>query len=183
MVELIARVRQLTSAGTAAYTVDGSAAFTDDHLQDVLDRHVRTFHHVPLAWDQSWPGGGSVEWTEGHLPYGQLETGTAAFTLEDSLGANVGTASYTLDDQSGRITFTADQGGTVYYASGRSYNLWLACAEVLETWAAAESRSFDFQSDASRFARSQKAAGLLKAAAAFRRKAPAGRARLVRRDG
>lgn len=182
MVDLIARVRLETGAGTAAFTVDAVSAFTDDHLQDTLDRHVRTFRQVPVEWEPDWTGGGSTSWLEARIPYRHLEAGTA-FVLEDSLGANVGTASFTLDAQEGRVTFGADQGGTVYYATGRAYDVWGAIAEVLETWAAAEARSFDFSSDASKFSRSQKAAGLREQARLARQRSHAVTVRLSRRDG
>ena len=49
MSDLLLTLRGLVSAGSAEYTVNGSAYWTDEQLQAVLDRHVSSFRHESLA--------------------------------------------------------------------------------------------------------------------------------------
>lgn len=180
--DVVRRVRQLTGAGTAAWTIDGIPHPSDVEIQEALDRHALDLHQVPIRFREDTIGGGSVSWTVADVGWQHLEAGTA-FAVEDSTGAARATADYTLDAQRGIVTFTTDQAGTVLYVTGRSFDVHAAAADILEQWAAAESVSFDFTSDASRFQRSQKAEALQRAAGVQRRRARPRTVRLTRGDG
>lgn len=182
MTDIIARVRALTGAGTAAWTVDGAGHPSDDEIQDALDRNALDLHQAPIVFREDTTAGGTVAWTVADIGWRHLEAGTA-FAIEDNLGAARGTTGYTLDAQRGVVTFTTDQAGTSLYVTGRSFDVHAAAAEILEQWAAAESVSFDFTSDASRFQRSQKAEALREQAGVQRRRARPRGARIVRGDG
>ena len=158
MTNVIAAVRQLAACGTADYTVGGSTYWTDDQVQAELDR-VRT-----EMWDERLTvvptvnSGGTTVYLDYRSDYSHLETttgGTAVFYLRDTTGARLGTADYTVDYASGRITFAADQAGSVRYLTGRSYDVYEAAARIWETKAAHVADRFDFTADGATFKASQ----------------------------
>jgi len=155
------------AAGTAQ-------VWTDDQLQFHLDRHRLDVYFMPLEPVPTYTGGGSVSYFEYRSPYRDYEAtmgGTAVFVVEDGLGENVSAASYTADTQNGIVTFTANTGGTAYYLTARSYDLYGAAGDVCEAWAQKVALEFDFSTDGQSFSRSQKAAMLSAQAERFRRKA------------
>lgn len=165
MSDLITRVRSLTNAGTAL--------FSDDQVQDVLDRHRTDVVHEPLVPDDGWLDGGAVEWKVFRSRYGQYEAtegGTAVFVVTDGAGNARGTSGWTADYQRGVVTFTADQGGTALYLSGRTFDVHAAAAEVLEEWASKVALDFDFGTDGQTFRRSQKAEALREQAKLMRQR-------------
>lgn len=174
MADLIDRVRSLTYAGTAEYTLGTVSYFSDGHIQDILDRHRQDLVRHKLLREPSYIGGGSVVYTRHRSAYGQLEqptSGSTVFFIEDSVGDNRGTATYTADYQLGIFDFASDVAGTALYLTARSYDIYGAAGEILEEWASNEARSFDFGTDGQSFSRSQKAQGLREQARAMRKKA------------
>lgn len=168
METLVSTVRRLTMAGTAEYTAAGTAWWSDDQIEQVLNFHCRDIVGEQLTPEKTMTGGGSVEWRTYRSRYRNLG---GAITIEDSLGDERGTAEYTVDRTHGVVTFTADQGGTALYLTGRAYDPHGAAAEVLEAWAAAVSLDFGFGTDGQRFDRQQKAEMLAKRAGEQRRRA------------
>lgn len=148
----------MTDAGTADYAI-GTATYWDaDQLQKVLDRHRVDLRHVPLQALERWTGGGSVGWFEYQAPAGNLEAtdgGTAVFVIQDSTGGTAGTAAWMADYRLGLVTFAADQGGTAYYLTARTYNLNAAAADVWRAKAANVAALFDFSTDNHSVSRSQ----------------------------
>jgi len=180
--DLIARVRSLTSVGTAEYT-NGTANMWDaDQIEQVLDRHRMDITRERLIPDRNNDAGGAVSYTVFRSAFGNMESGTALF-IEDGVGddrtAGTATANYSGDYQRGTFTFGADQAGTALYITARSYDLYGAAAEVLESWAGSAARDFDFSTDSSSFSRSQKSKAMLEQARVLRRRARARRVRLV----
>lgn len=170
MQSLIQTVRGLTYAGTAEYTA-GTASFWDDNqIEQVLDRHRIDLMRHKLMSEPTYTGGGSVVYTRQRAAYGFLEQGTALY-IEDSIGDDRGTATYSADYALGVFEFTTDQAGTALYLTARSYDVYAAAGELLDAWASAEARAFDFSTDGQSFARSQKAAGLRAQASAMRKRA------------
>lgn len=170
MATLIGRVRDLTNAGTAEYTRGTVTYFTDDHIEEVLDRHRIDLVRHKLASEATYPGGGSVVYTRQRSAYGHLESGTA-LVIEDSVGDDRGTATFSADYQLGIFDFTTDQKGTALYLTARSYDPFGAAGELLEEWAASEARSFDFSTDGQSFSRRQKVEGLREQARLMRKRA------------
>lgn len=170
MSDLIQRVRSLTAAGTAEYSV-GTANYWDaDQIEQVLDRHSMDIWRERLVAEERYDSAGSVSYNIFHSSYGHIEAGTALI-IEDAVGADRGTATFTGDYQRGVFTFAADQQGTAIYMTGRTYDPFGAAAEVLESWAASEARSFDFSADGQTFNRSQKVQGLREQARILRKRA------------
>lgn len=163
MAALITELRGLVEAGTADYSIIGSAGTTnywaDDQLQDVLDVHRRDIIFEQLQLFPYQVAGGSLSWTDYRSSYGYFEQttgGTAIFYVQDSTGANIGTANYTPDYRRGVLTFGSDQRGTVYYLTGRSYDLNASAADVWRRKAAhVAPTSFDFSTDNHSISRSK----------------------------
>lgn len=150
MTELIATLRGLTNAGTADYTIGTVNFWSDDELQRVLDRHRRDFFHEDVVPAEEYSGSTAIYKTY-YSARKNVETtdgGTAVFYLEDGTGTKAGTANYTADYANGVFTFTADQKGTAYYATGREYDVNGAAADIWRMKAAqAAAGAFNWSSD------------------------------------
>lgn len=161
MADIITEVRGMANAGTADYTVGTVTYWSDDQIQNVLDRNRFDVYREELQIIPRYIGGGSVEYYEYTSRYEwfeQTDGGSAIFYLEDSLGANIGTASYTADYRTGKIEFAANTAGTVYYLNGRIYDLNGGAADVWRrkvTQVAASSSGFDWSTDNMSMKRSQ----------------------------
>jgi hypothetical protein len=167
---LIERVRGMTNAGTADYTI-GTAAYWDaDHVQDVLDRYRLDVYQEQLGMIEKWVGG-TVQYLEYQSHYTNLEEtsgGTAIFYLEDGAGSDIGTSLYSVDYQRGRVTFAADTSGTTYYLTARSYDLNAAAADIWRQKASYFSESaIDFSTDNHRVSNSQVIKNCMDMAARF----------------
>lgn len=57
------------------------------------------------------------------------------------------------------------------FATGKTYDVYAASAELLDMWAASSTRAYDFTADGRTFRRSQMAVALMKMADLYRRKA------------
>jgi hypothetical protein len=149
MATIILELRGMTDAGTADFTAGTVTYWTDDHLQTILDRNVRLMERTPLvAFPRYDSTGGTLQYFEYRSTYGNIESGTPpVFGLSDGSGSAVGTSGYTADYTQGVFTFTADQGGTSYYLTGRSYDLNMAAGAVYRQKAAKAASYFDFSTD------------------------------------
>lgn len=159
MANLITRLRALTNAGTADYTLAGETYFTDNHLQEVLDSNVTRLEDYGLSWRKDTIGGGTAEWHRCQAgqfrDYEETTSGTTRWVIRDGPGAVQGTAGYTVNYQDGLVTFAADQGGTAYYLTAHSYDLHSAAADVWLRRQAYYSNWYEFSSDQQRFSRQQ----------------------------
>lgn len=170
MARLIDRVRGLTYAGTAEYTVGTVNYFSDDHIQTYLDDHREDVWREAMEVEPTYEATGVVykvyelERTE----WESTDGGTAVFYVQDVSGATIGTANYSVDYQRGYVTFTTDRGGTAYFSNGRVYDIYAASADLLEAWAAREARQFDVSTPAVNAKRSQKVQELRNQASLYR---------------
>ena len=157
MSNLIKRLRQATSAGTAEYTVAGDTYWDDDSLQDILDGNSRLLIDSPLIWQEQ-----NISGTTNYLiaqslyrDFEEAESGTARWQVRDSSGSAVGTANYSADYRRGQLVFGADQGGTSYYLTAYTYDINAAAADVWRQRLANFSQWYDFSADNQNFSRSQ----------------------------
>lgn len=178
MADLITRVRALTSAGTADYTVAGATFWTDDQVQDALDRCRRDIHDEAVSPLVTYNSGGTAEYKTYELGHANLESttgGTAVFYLRDATGARVGTALYTPDYERGEVEFASSvTGGSVLYLTGRSYDVYAAAADIWRQKAAHVADRFDFSADGASFKPSQLVAQYERQAQALERRATFG---------
>jgi len=175
MVNMIARVRLLI--GDTA----GSPQFTDDNIQDVLDRdsnkinvRVAALHPVP-----SFASGGASSYNEFLAQMGQWEE-TAVLQ-----GPNFATLTPATSDWiQGRWTFTLPSPGQPFpvFITGQVYDIYAASADLCDMWAAIYARSWDFTSDGQAHRRSQAAAGLIAQAQQLRKQARPRTSKLFRPD-
>lgn len=160
MTALINQIRGMTNAGTADWQLGTAYFWDDDHVQETLDRFRRDFYEVDLiSIPQTFPNSQAKYFTY-KSPYGNLESvdsGTAIFKLTLATGDQVqgGTAGYTADYTRGEISFTADQAGTAFILSGRSYDLNKAAAEIWKKKAAHYAEAYDVETDSHKLSRSQ----------------------------
>lgn len=161
MAYLITELRGLAEAGTADYSLGASTYWSDDQLQNILDQHRTDVQYQSLRVfaTQIIGGGGSVAYQDYRSDYDWFEEttgGTAILYLQDSTSALAGTANYTADYRRGQFQFNTDQRGTVYYVTGRSYDVNAAAADVWTRKAAHYApSSFDFSTDNHSVSRSQ----------------------------
>ena len=144
MSDLVQTVRELSNAGTSEMTVGTVTYFSDDHIQASLDNHRRDFQfeNMEVYPEQAV---GSIVYKEFHTePY--VEAGTN-FYLQTTGGTVVGTALYSVDYTRGVITFTNDTVGTSFYASGRTYDVYSAAADIWDRKAANVANQVDWSSD------------------------------------
>lgn len=157
MTSIIRRLRGMAAAGAVDYEIAGVPYWSDAQLQELLDYNRVDFYEMEM---QSVPKTVSSEmvYLRYDAPYGDLETiasGTAIWNITTSDGAQAGTANYSVDYTKGIVTFTADQGGTAWFMSGRSYNLNAAAADVWEQKANYYQMSYDVKTDGHDLSRSQ----------------------------
>lgn len=174
MSNLIDRLRGLTNAGTAQYTVGTLSYWDNDDLQDVLDRHATWVVEDALTWIPQNIGGTSQYFTaqSRFRDFEEAESGTARWQVRQTNGTAEGTANYTADYVRGRVTWSADQGGTTYMiAAAYSYDLYAAAVDVLEHKLAYVDLWYDFEADNQTFSRSQVQESLQGLIATYKRKA------------
>lgn len=151
-------LRGMTAAGTADWT-QGTALtyFSDDMLDDILDRHAYTFTYEQMELEEPSRVGSSYEWTVYELPYQHIEAstgGTAIFTIQDNVGTVV--TNYTANYRTGYFTFDANTNGVPYFATGSYYDINAAAAEIWMLKADHVAASaFDFSTDNHTINRSQ----------------------------
>ena len=150
MADLIAQFRSLVNDA-------GSASFTDDRAQQILDRRSQYFYQDALTVAPQQVASGSVAYHVYRSHYTNLEgtaSGTVYFRLYDSLGTAI-TSGYTLDADTGYIRFTANQAGSARYLDGRTFDLYAAVADGWRELATAKSGMYDFRVEGRQYSRSQ----------------------------
>jgi hypothetical protein len=93
---------------------------------------------------------GSLLYQEYRARFGNFEQttgGTAIFYVQDSAGENVSSALYTADYSRGVITFAANQQGSSFYVTGRSFDVDAAAADVWRTKASHAYTAVNFSTD------------------------------------
>lgn len=133
MANLVKRTRALADAGTAEYTVGEDCYWADVHIQNILDSNRSLIIDSPLTWRPQSIGGSTVTYQiaqAGYRDFEEAASGTARWIVRDATGAEIGTANYTADYRSGQLNFTADQGGTAYYLTAYTYDVYAAAADL-----------------------------------------------------
>lgn len=157
MGDLLDRLRGLTNVDIDQYTVATLSYWNDQQLQDTLDGHTEFLVDHPLTWRPQ-----NISSTTTYLiaeaayrNWEKATSGTTRWIVRNSTGTEVGTANYSVDYRVGRLTFAADQGGTAYYLTGYSYDVYGAAVEILEHKLAYVDLWYDFSADNQSFSRSQ----------------------------
>ncbi len=180
MVNLIAELRGMTNAGTADAIIAGyGTAWSDDHLQAILDKYAREYNEYGMT-PEGDNYGGSVTYKRYTMPpyrFEERSDGTAVFRVTDGGGTIQGTASYAVNYHNHEITFTANTLGSAMYLTGRAYSLNSAAAEVWGKKAGHYADRYDVSTDNHKLSRSQLIRNAQQQAAYYRGEAIAERVR------
>lgn len=174
MGQLIDRVRTLI---VDTVVPASGAQFTDDQMQDALDLHRSDMRFVPLRPMPTFLPGATVLFYD---YYSDLPNWEADVQLQDT-SFNTITAT-TSEYLVGHWQFAAQPNGIGVRATGKVYDVYGACADLLEAWAGALANRFDFASDQQSFKLSQLMSNKLALAARYRALAQPAISRMVQAD-
>lgn len=161
MIAMIDRIRTMIGDRVVATSVPVSF-FSDGELQDALDERRTDVVEALLTTTPSFADVSG--YTEFSAPRKWWEDNAV---LRNAAGTVLTPVKAEL--LVGRWTFGSSQGGPVYI-TGRFYDMFGAATVLLEEWAAAVAREFDFATDQQTFDRSNKREGLLAVAAVYARR-------------
>jgi hypothetical protein len=156
MSDLLGLLRSWTQVSTADYTLAGTAWWTDDHLQAVLDRHRSYVRREELECIPEATGGTTYykDFFSRYKFFESTNGGTATFLVEDSDGDARATTDWSVNYWDGYLRFSVDQAGTTLYLTGNSYDVAQAASEVWRTKAANVSSYYSFSADGQSLSRS-----------------------------
>ncbi len=169
LASLISRVRTLIDDNATTKT------FTDDEVQTALDGWRTDVRYLVLTPAETRTASG-VEYRDYYAPVGDWESDVALYD-----GAYAVLTPKTSDYQTGHWTFEDSTGPPVYLV-GKTFDVYAAAADLLESWAAKTKLAFDFEADGASYSRSQQVAALLGLAADYRRRQRPAMALQVRGD-
>lgn len=171
LADLIALTRTYTDAALDEYTRGAVTYWSDDHIEDVLDRYRHDIWDVAIAPIEEKASGGSVTYRTyyllGYKHWEATDGGTAVFQILDADGDSIGTANYTADYNRGVVTFGTSQGGSVYYLRGRWFDVYSAAAEIWRAKASYYATAVNFSTDNHRIDRGAIVGNMLAMAAKY----------------
>lgn len=151
MAELITELRGMAQAGTADYTVGTVAYWSDDQLQQAMDRRRMDYRFMPLACQPDYADS-AYSYTDYRLPERWMERD---IDVLDSAGSAYGTALYTIDYDRQLVEFAASNGGSAVYINASAYDLNRAAADIWRQKAAHYASAYDVAADGHKLTRSQ----------------------------
>jgi len=158
MADLIARITDLT----------GDLGFSEQQIQDALDRRRTDVRLLPLTPAESIQAGGLVAFLDYYAADGDWEAGATLQTL--NFVPLTETTDYTADYLVGHWTLTASLFPPCYL-TGRTYDVYGTAADLLERSARLQVNAYDFSTDGQSFHRSQLSTNRLALARQYRRQA------------
>ena len=170
MSSLISSLRYMTNAGSADYTIAGASHWTDNQLQDALDRRRYEVREETLTAYEALQTGGTVAWFDYQSEFTWFETtdgGTARFILQNAAGSVLGTATYSVNYERGLVTFTSDMGGSTVYLTGFAYDIYGAAADIWRAKAGHAAEMVDFSTDNHSVKRSHQTDAFLRMASKY----------------
>jgi hypothetical protein len=175
---VVEALRRITSAGSAQYTLNGTAFWTDNQLAEVLERHVpMRLLQAQIDLIETLDADAGIVYLNGRAPtLGMLDTENVVVTAWTG-DALVGEATVHSD---GRVEFSDNQASAVPVISGLCYDLFGAGAEVVTSWAGALTQGADVTIDGQSIKRSQRHEQLLTQADSLRARAVAGTVQMTR---
>jgi len=182
MADLIEQVRGMTDAGVEDYTIGTTTYWSDTSLQTTMDRHREIVFNAPLRSQPTYHAGGSVEYRTYYLGWDNVESGTSAFTLEDSTGEDIAGTAYSCDYAAGIVTFNYDTLGSSLYWTGRSYDLNAAAADIWRMKASHSAKYYNFSTDNHNLSRAQLYEHFMQQAQYYERMAQPSSVLLIRTD-
>ena len=140
MFGLIDELRGMTDTSPADFTVGAITYWSDQQLQDILDKQLTVEDYSIM---QPFPTrNGSITEYKTYLT-NQLYWEKLP-DVRDAYGSIVGTAQYTFEPVAGYFDFTANQWGSSRFISGYHYNMNAAAAEVWRKKMGQAAKMYDF---------------------------------------
>lgn len=171
MLSLISELRSYCDAGTADFTLDSVTYFSDQHLQDLLDRRSELIVMEALDPIPVWTNGTAytytyrfpkgVLWIEGH------QSGVAVFSIKDSYGNIIGTTEYTVYYESRHVVFNQPTSGSARLLTTRRFNMYKAAADLWKRKATFYAKDYTFKTGFDHFIRKEKFQNAIKMAQVF----------------
>lgn len=140
--------------------------FADNDVQNVLDRHRTERRFVLLQPQPTFIAGGNILYNDFYADTGHWE--------DDVVFQQADYAIITPDVAEpipGHWHFAAQPAGFAVHATGKTYDLYGAAADLLDAWAAQVNLDFDFSDGKAQYQRSQKAQALRALAREYRTRA------------
>lgn len=133
----------------------GTAIFSDDRIQTLLEHTKLEINQEPLLAISSWLNGTTL-FLQYQSAFRYLE-GTASGTAISRIVNFGGTVvtDFSSDFNNGLFTFTSTQSGSARYLTSRSYDLNKAIAEGWKEKAGYYATSFDFRLEGRQYSKSQ----------------------------
>lgn len=132
----------------------GTAVFTDDNIQTLLDQSSKDYYDYPIYPKSQYENGQTVYRKYNLVPFLEgTASGTASVRLTNSGGTVV--TDYTESPINGTFNFNSDTAGSAFYYTGKSFDLNRAIANGWKRKASYYATSFDFQVEGRSFKKSQ----------------------------
>lgn len=146
-------MQDLISQFRSSIQESGTAIFTDERIQQILDSNSQQLLQVPLRTEYQYING-TISYTDYFIDCQWLE-GTATSTVRVYNSQGTAVTNYASDFINGQFTFDQNTLGTAYYFSGKSFNFYKAVSEAWNEKAAYYSNQFDFTVEGRSYKKSQ----------------------------
>lgn len=169
---LITRVRTLIGdpSGTSEH-------FSDDAIQDALDRTQTVVRYAPLRSEPTFGANGVALYKDFYAETQDWESDVKLYGPDFATVLTPATA----DELTGHWSFTNGQSLPVFIV-GTYYDVYRASADLLEAWAASLARQYAFSGNGQSFQRQQASQQLLALARSYRSQAKARTVAQIRDD-
>lgn len=158
MLTIIGQLRPMIGLGTAEFTINGTAYYSDEQIQDHLDRYRIDLTRHRMTPVVEYTGGTDFyyRYITGYQNMEELSSGYGtAYKVEDEDGDPVGTADFTPNYLLGEVRFDSDTGGSSRWITARSYDLDHAALAIWREIASHTTPFYQFAADDQRFNRDQ----------------------------
>ncbi len=188
MMNLILALRRMTNAEANQDGPAGLTFWTDEQMQEELDRTQVYLRGVALTLLPVVGMSGQYQYFDYAIPgsagkwFEELSGADAGWALKDTQGAVQATTLYSVNYAARRITFTSDQASKLFYLDARAYDLNKAAAEIWRQKAAMLEESVDFATDNHDIKASQQRQHCLEMAKFYDKKSGIQVSRMVRTD-
>jgi len=185
----ITRLRQLTNAGSADYTVAGVNYFTDDQMQAELDRTSSFLSRVRLFSVPTWQASIFVYY-DYIMPEGMPDDfehyasdGSSKFAIKDGAGTTINPNTYTVNYEAKRINFgTVDQQNKLLFLDVIVLDVNRAAAQIWRQKASFVSAQVDWSTTGNNIRASQESAAYIAQAEKYESLSGVKQSNLVRTD-
>ena len=171
MADLIARVRLLIADSPT------NGVFTDQQVQDACDFRRTEVRYSALIPQPTYLPGPTIVYLD---YYSDAQHWESDIVLQD---LSFNTLSPSLSEPIvGHWAFATQPNGIGVRATGKTFDIWSACADLLDAWAASVKLSTDFSTDFQSFKLSQKYQQLTDLSKEYRKRAQIQTARMWQGD-